>query len=116
MSQTPSYLLRNAGNWYVHSNGGFINENQILGAGSGWGNDVQTFALSIYKGWNKYGIKFQHISHNPIGVTNILAYDGGDPLWDDYAYGIQLKQKYRHFLFNLNINNSPSFSTLSILI
>ena len=111
MSQRPSYLQRNAGNWYVHQNGGYINENQILGAGSGWGNDLQTFAISLNKGWNKYGIKFQHISHNPIGVTNILAYDGGDPLWDDYAYGIQLKQKYRHFLFNLNIEwvNSKNY-------
>ena len=30
MSQRPSYLQRNAGNWYVHSNGGYINENQIF--------------------------------------------------------------------------------------
>ena len=111
MSQRPSYLQRNAGNWYVHSNGGYINENQILGAGSGWGNDVQTFALSINKGWNKYGIKFQHISHDRIWATNILAYDGGVPYWDDYAYGIQLKQKYKHFLFNLNMEwvNSKNY-------
>ncbi len=111
MSQKPSYLLRNAGNWYVHQNGGYINENQILGAGSGWGNDVQTFALSINKGWNKYGIKFQHIAHDPIGVTNVLSYDGGAPYWDDYAYGIQLKQKYNHFLFNLNMEwvNSKNY-------
>jgi hypothetical protein len=102
MSQRPSYLQRNAGNWYVHQNGGYINENQILGAGSGWGNDVQTFAISLNKGWNKYGIKFQHIAHDPMGVTNILSYNGGAPYWDDYAYGIQIKQKHNHFLFNLN--------------
>jgi hypothetical protein len=111
MSQRPSYLQRNAGNWYVHQNGGYINENQILGAGSGWGNDLQTFALSINRGCNKYGIKFQHISHDRIGATNILAYDGGLPYWDDYAYGIQLKQKYKHFLFNLNMEwvNSKNY-------
>ena len=111
MSQRPSYLQRNAGNWYVHGNGGYINENQILGAGAGWGNDVQTFTISLNKGWNKYGIKFQHIAHNPVGVTNVLSYDGGAPNWDDYAYGIQLKQKYRHFLFNLNMEcvNSKNY-------
>jgi len=111
MSQRPSYLQRNAGNWYVHQNGGYINENQILGAGSGWGNDVQTFALSLNKGWNKYGIKFQHVAHNPIGVTNILSNDGGAPYWNDYSYGIQLKQKYNHFLFNLNLEwvNSKNY-------
>ena len=115
MSQKPSYLQRNAGNWYVHSNGGYINENQILGAGSGWGNDVQTFAISLNKGWSKYGIKFQHISHNPIGVTNVLSYDGGAPYWDDYAYGIQLKQKYNRLLFNLNMEwvNSKNYLWLN---
>ena len=111
MSQRPSYLQRNAGNWYVHQNGGYINENQILGAGSGWGNDVQSFALSLNKGWSKYGIKFQHITHNPMGVTNILAYDGGAPYWDDYTYGIQIKQKYNRLLFNLNMEwvNSKNY-------
>ena len=111
MSQRPSYLQREAGNWYVHGNGGYINKNQILGAGSGWGNDVQTFSISLNKGWNKYGIKFQHIAHNPIGVTNILSYDGGAPYWDDYSYGIQLKQKFNHFLFNLNMEwvNSKNY-------
>ena len=103
MSQRPSYLQRDAGNWYVHGNGGYINENQILGAGSGWGNDVQTFALSLNKGWNKYGIKFQHIAHNSIGVTNVLTEVGGLPYWDDYAYGFNIKQKFNKFLFNLNM-------------
>ena len=111
MSQRPSYLQRQAGNWYVHQNDGYINENQILGAGSGWGNDVQTFAISLNKGWNKYGIKFQHIDHDPVGITNILDIDGGGYNWNDYSYGIQLKQKYNHFLFNLNMEwvNSNNF-------
>ncbi len=111
MSQRPSYLQRDAGNWYVHGNGGYINENQILGAGSGWGNDVQTFAISWNSGFQKYGIKFQHISHDPIGVTNILSYDGAAPYWHDYAYGIILKQKHKKFLFNLNMEwvNSKNY-------
>ena len=111
MSQRPSYLQRYAGNWYVHENGGYINENQILGAGSGWGNDVQTFAISLNKSWNKYGIKFQHIAHDPVGITNILEIDGGGYNWNDYSYGIQLKQKYNHFLFNLNLElvNSKNY-------
>jgi hypothetical protein len=111
MSQRPSYLQRDAGNWYVHGNGGYINENQILGAGSGLGNDVQTFTLSLNKGWGKYGIKFQHIARDPIGYTNILSYDGGPPSWHDYAYGIILKQKHKHFLFNLNMEwvNSKNY-------
>ena len=110
MSQRPSYLQRNAGNWYVHGRirEGYTNENQILGAGSGFGDNLQTMAISWNKGWTKYGIKFQHISKNPIGVTNVLTWDGGLPSWDDYAYGVQLKQKYKHFLFNLNVERVNS--------
>jgi hypothetical protein len=107
MSQTPSYLQRNAGNWYVHSQltEGYTNNNQILGAGSGWGNNLQTFIFSWNKGWNKYGIKFQHIIHNPIdkdGVSNVLIREGEIPNWIDYSYGIVLKHKYKNILFNLN--------------
>ena len=111
MSQRPSYLQRPAGNWYEHANGGYINENQIMGAGSGWGNDVQTFNISLNKGWSKYGIIFQHISHDPIGVTNVLSFNGGAPNWNDYSYGIQIKQKFNRFLFNLNMEwvNSKNY-------
>ena len=113
MSQRPSYLQRSAGNWYEHGkiHDGYTFENQIIGAGSGLGNDLQTLAISLNKGWNKYGIKFQHIAHDPMGVTNILSNDGGLPYWDDYSYGIQLKQKYKHFLFNLNMEwvNSKNY-------
>ena len=112
MSQRPSYLQRNAGNWYVHNqlSEGYTNENQIMGAGSGFGNNLQTFTISWNKGWSKYGIKFQHIDHNPIslGVTNILNTEGGGPYWNDYSYGILLKQKYNNFLFNLSIESVNS--------
>ena len=107
MSQRPSYLQRNAGNWYIHGrlDAGYTNENQILGAGSGLGNDLQTFAISYNKGWNKYGIKFQHIAQNPmIQLTNWPTLYLGDINWDDYSYGIQIKHKHKHFLFNLNID------------
>ena len=106
MSQTPSYIQRNAGNWYEHGliHEGYTNENQILGAGSGFGNDVQTFITSYNKGWTKLGIKFQHIAQNPMSltVTNILSTSGGGPNWDDYSYGILFKQKHKNILFNLN--------------
>ena len=113
MAQRPSYLQRNAGVWYIHSslNDGYTNENQILGVGSGMGNNIQTGLFSWNRGWNKYGIKFQHIAQNPIGVTNILKADGGLPYWDDFSYGIQIKQKVKNFLFNANIDwvNSKNY-------
>jgi len=113
MSQTPSFLQRSAGNWYVHGllTDGYTNENQILGAGSGFGNNIQTLAFSWNKGWEQYGIKFQHIKHNPIGVTNIINPNGGSPQWEDFSYGALVKKKYGNILFNLNVDwvNSKNY-------
>lgn len=106
MSQSPSYLQRNAGNWYIHSllHDGYTNQNQILGAGSGIGNNVQTISISYNKGWSKYGIKFQHVAQNPIGVVAILDPDGGSPNWNDYDYGIIVKEKFKNILLSLNVD------------
>jgi hypothetical protein len=99
MSQRPSYLQRNAGNWYVHENGGYINENQILGAGSGWGNDLQTFSISWNKGFSKYGVKFQNIIHNPIYLINIFnSYNPSN--WKDLSYGLIFKKRIQNILIN----------------
>ena len=103
-SQTPSYLQRNAGNWYIHGATGYSNQNQIIGVGSGWGDNLQTVAISLNKGWNKYGIKYQHIAKQPIEVTNVLDISGGFPPWNDFTYGILFKQKYKNILFNLNVD------------
>ena len=106
MAQRPSYLQRNAGNWYEHGmlRQGYTNENQSMGAGSGFGNNLQTFNISWNNGWSKYGIKFQHIAQNPIQVfTNQPTIQYLRQInWDDYAYGIIIKQKYKNILFNLN--------------
>jgi hypothetical protein len=106
MSQRPTYLFRNAGNWYEHAQlkDGYTNENQILGAGSGIGNNLQTIAISWNKNWEKYGIKFNHIAMNPWYNINLSASNGGAPIWHDYSYGILLKQKYKNILFNINID------------
>jgi hypothetical protein len=113
MAETPSSAQRSASNWYEHGRliDGYTNENQILGAGSGFGNNVQTISTSWNKQWAKFGIKFQHIDHNPTGVTNVLIANGGSPYWNDYAYGIIVKNKYKNILFNLNLDwvNSKNY-------
>jgi hypothetical protein len=114
MAQTPSYLQRNGGNWYEHFQifEGYTNKNQILGAGSGPGNNLQTFAISLNKGWGKYGISFQHIAQNPMRFSaDVLDVRLGKIEWHDYSYGIQIKQKHRNILFNLNMEwvNSKNY-------
>jgi hypothetical protein len=118
MSQTPSYLLRNSGDWYEHGtiSEGYTNENQILGAGSGMGNNVQTFTFSLNKFSNSIGLKFQHIANNPIRFGSGLT---GDLWlrkikWNDYSYGIILKRKVSKFLITANVEYVNSLNYLWI--
>ena len=114
LGQTPSYLHRNAGEFYEHCcvGEGYTNQNQILGAGSGFGNNMQTIQLSMNKGWNKLGIIFHHIQQNPMALVS-----GVDDLglrkikWDDYAYGLQSRFKFKNILFNANVEwvNSKNY-------
>ena len=109
MAQSPGYLQRNAGNWYEHGliHDGYTNENQIMGAGSGFGNNIQTIGISWNKGWSKYGIKFQHIAQQPIRIisnNDWLNLYLGKVDWHDYSYGVVVKHKYKKLLFNLNID------------
>lgn len=106
MAQTPSYLQRNAGNWYVHGMlyEGYTNENQILGAGSGFGNNIQSLLVNWNKNWNNYGIKLQRIAHDPLGSINLFDPNGGAVNWDDFTYGIVIKKRYKNILFNANID------------
>jgi hypothetical protein len=108
MAQSPGYLQRNAADWYTHGilTDGYTNENQIMGSGSGLGNNLQTFEMSWNKAWTKYGIKFQHIAQSPFKLSNSywLNMYLGKVDWHDYSYGLLIKQKYKNILFNLNMD------------
>lgn len=100
MAQTPSYILRNAGNWYVHSpiTQGLTNQNQIMGAGSGFGNNVQTLQIKKIKGQEYVGIKLQRIQQDPKGLggstSNLLM----RPLqWNDVAIGFLGQKQFKEF-------------------
>ena len=115
MAQTPSFLMRNAGNFYEHGRvvEGYTNQNQIMGAGSGFGNNMQTANISWNRAWNKFGIIFNHISQNPTQiVTSDIANLGIRTIkWDDYSFGIQTRYRYRNILFSANLEyvNSKNY-------
>ncbi len=106
LGQTPSYLHRNAGNFYEHSQirEGYTNQNQIMGAGAGFGNNMQTIQLSYNKAWSKAGIIFHHIQQNPMALVSGVNDLGLRKIkWDDYAYGIQARHRYKNILLNANL-------------
>lgn len=116
MAQTSDYLVRNAGNWYEHSQviQGYTNQNQILGAGSGKGNNVQTVTGSFLSGWNKIGIKFQRIQHDPRAVAApAVPYLGlRQNKWNDIAIGFVGQLKTHRFIMNADVQfvNSKNYA------
>lgn len=115
MAQTPSYLMRNAANFYQHGSitEGYTHQNQIMGAGSGFGNNMQTINLSWNRGWSKYGLIFNHIAQNPNQIVTGSIENLGlrTTKWHDYSYGIQSRYRYRNILFsaNLELVNSKNY-------
>jgi hypothetical protein len=115
LGQTPSYLHRNAGNFYEHGQiqEGYTNQNQIMGAGSGFGNNMQTIQFSMNDGWNKLGVIFQHIQQNPMDFNRADVNNLGirKIKWNDFSYGIQSRFKYKNILFNANVEwvNSKNY-------
>lgn len=114
MAQTPSYILRNAGNWYVHGGvaQGFTYQNQIMGAGSGFGNNVQTLQVKKINGKEFVGVKLQRIQQDPKGLlgpaNNLLM----RPFqWNDFAIGFLGQKQFKQILLNGEIQfvNSTNY-------
>jgi hypothetical protein len=90
MAQSPVYVVRNAGNWYVHSRmvQGFTHMNQILGAGSGMGNNVQMIHIEKVDKVNRLGLKFQRIQNDPRQLSATVATQWLSPVkWTDLSIG-----------------------------
>ena len=93
MSQSPDYLVRDAGNWYVHNQvlQGYTNNNQIMGAGAGLGCNVQSLSATWVKGWKQLGVLFERVERDPQYHVNH---------WVDFSIGILPQFKYRNMVFS----------------
>ncbi|MBL7759240.1 MAG: hypothetical protein JNK08_00940 [Sediminibacterium sp.] len=103
MAQTTGYVVRNAGNWYVHGgvSQGFTHQNQILGAGSGFGNNVQTLQVKKIHGMQLLGIKLQRIQQDPKGFGgNANTLGMREFQWNDLSLGFLGQQKFNRFLLS----------------
>jgi hypothetical protein len=100
MSQPVDYVLRNAGNWYVHGqvSQGMTNNRQILGAGSGMGNNVQTLKLTWFKGFARLGASVQRIQHDPKELAGSNFFALRDVFWNERAYGINGRYRLGRFM------------------
>ena len=107
-SETPSSLLRGAGNWYVHvGDNGYTHYNQIVGAGVGYATDLQSIWGRIINTQSKFSLswKLQRISHEP----HQFSYQ-----WIDYCWNIQPIWKTNKLTFSPSITFIQSRNSLFI--
>ncbi|MES2003062.1 MAG: capsule assembly Wzi family protein [Bacteroidota bacterium] len=93
MSQSPDYLVREAGNWYVHGQifQGYTHQNQIMGAGAGLGCNVQSITATWVKGMKQWGILLERVERDPQYHAN---------KWTDLSIGIMPQWKYQNLLIS----------------
>ncbi|WP_161631489.1 capsule assembly Wzi family protein [Sediminibacterium sp. C3] len=96
MSQSPDAIVRNAGNWYVHSQifQGYTHQNQILGAGAGFGANVQTVSATWINGDIRNGFLMQRVERDPEGRLN---------KWTDISIGWMPQWKYKNMLLGAKV-------------
>jgi len=98
MSQSPNYLVRDAGSWYTHSNLGLLSHRgEIVGSGVGYGADVFTLAATLRTGYNQIGIRFEKVKRIP-GLSLDVTTN-----WNDYGIGLNMRQKMNQFLLNIHV-------------
>ena len=114
-SQTIDYLVRTAGDWYIYENGGYNHFNQILGAGSGKGNNVQTVNINLLKGLSKIGMKLQRVQYQPTAANASYAFEslGLRPFrWTDIGIGFNALKHWKNLIITPEVNfiNSMNYA------
>ena len=108
LTQTPSYIHRNAGYWYQNSQimEGYTNDNQIIGSGGGIGSNIQTFAFGYNNSDFRANIKLQHIAQNPNRIYDSRNGNNGlgDIKWNDYLIGMNLRKRWQKFIYKYSID------------
>jgi hypothetical protein len=100
MEQAPDYLVRDAGSWYFHSRGtGYSNYNQMLGAGMGFGSNLQLFSASLNDGYNKIGLLLERVQRDP--NTHYTR-------WTDFSYGITGQYQFEKLLLSWRLTGVSS--------
>lgn len=96
MSQSPDALVRSAGNWYVHGQvfQGYTHNNQIIGAGAGFGANVQTISATWINGEIRNGFLIQRIERDPELRAN---------KWTDFSIGWMPQWKYKNMLLGAKV-------------
>lgn len=111
MAQSSGLVLREAGNFYEHNSvfQGYTHQNQIMGAGSGMGNNVQTIQLKRISGKGFIGIKLQNIKQDPSAdsvrrFNSAINSVGTRAIkWSDFSIGFLGSKQFNQWRINAEI-------------
>jgi hypothetical protein len=114
-AQSPDYITRNAGDWYIYENGGYTNFGQIIGAGSGIGNNIQTINFNTLNGLDKFGFKINRIQHQPITAFSNMPIETlglRKYRWTDISFGFIGQKKVQNLILSSEIQfvNSNNYA------
>lgn len=101
MAQSSNFVVRNAGNWYTSSalNQGLTHVNQILGAGSGLGNNVQSLTIERVEGIQRLGVKIARIQNDPKLISTGVSRIWLNPIaWNDFVWGPTFQRSRKNIL------------------
>lgn len=108
MSEPVNYLLRTAGDWYSYQ-GGYTNQNRIIGAGVGKGNNAYTGRVNLISGFSRIGFVLQGIQHGPTEVIGGLTNFGiRETKWNDLAIGLSGQKKYKKMIISADLQTVHS--------
>lgn len=114
MQESIDRLVRWAGNWYEHGQiiPGYTHYNQIMGAGSGFGNNVQMLSIKDIHGWKQWGFQLERIQNDPFNSsvkwTDLLVGFNGQVRKDQWVLFLNTS-----FIFSKNygwVNQKQAFN------
>lgn len=105
LEQSLDRIVRDAGEWYTHSEvlHGYTNRGEVLGAGIGPGGNFQSLHLSWVRGLKKVGVQLERYEHNG-DLANLHGYGP----WIDFSAAAVGNWSYNRFLFNAKLQTIQS--------
>ena len=100
LEQSIDRVLRDAGQWYTHSQvlNGYTNRGEVLGAGIGPGGNLQSVNISWVKGLKQVGLQLERLEHNG-DLANAYGYGP----WIDFSAAAVGNWTYNKFIFSAKL-------------
>ncbi|QNL51608.1 hypothetical protein H8S90_08565 [Olivibacter sp. SDN3] len=110
--------LRESLTWYTHSlvRNGYTHQGQILGAGVGPGNNVQSLDVSWIRGIKQLGVEFERLVHNndffyqSYGAAYVETFRDPRRNWVDLSIALHGVWDYKNFIFSSKLHFMKAFN------